>query len=371
MFRRRAAPWSIVWVLVAGLPGSVTAEAHSPPPAQKELVTPGAGWVSLPPGPVATVLATLEADVAPLPLGEPWPAWSDRSAAGWGGERAWRRWVELVRAEARASVPSPARRAELAVLARLQGRDGDGWAHFLACAPEPGRLVTLLALFSPGVPQESAGRTDPLPDGVVLRPALPPSEDPRAGLRHLAGLKIERREFLVGAARCSLSVSVDRDGLEVALRHLAGGPARVRVVAPVPRGIDPGLLFADWEKRPGEHGPLEFLLDSEANEHSLWLTFHPPDERWPSPRIETLTRPAPGRELRVVSPRGDEPHLRAFAEALGELLETPATLQARDAAPAQGLEPLTLRFDGGPADERKWTELIGMAEALLLRAADR
>ncbi len=338
----------------------------------QELVNPGAGLVSLPPGRVAEMLERL-GDVAPAAkerIGAPWPAWDDRSPTGWGGETAWRRWVELLRAEAVAGTSAPSRRAELACLARLQGRDGDAWGHLLACAAEPGLVAALLPHFSPGVPLALLSEAV-LPDGVVLAPALPPVDDARAGLRWLAGTKIERREFAVGEARCALAVSVDRDGLEVSVRHLSGGPARVRVQAPLPNGIEPGLLFADWEKLPGHVGPVEFQLDAESNEHSLWLTFQPPQVRWPSPPLETLRAPPPGRELWLVSPRGDEPHLRRFAEALSELLGSVARACAAGTRPAPGLEPIVLRFDPGPSGERMLVDLVGLAEALALSAPDR
>lgn len=335
----------------------------------QERVTPGAGLISLPPGRVAEMLERLGESSRPVEhssIGASWPAWDDRSPAGWGGESAWRRWIELVRAEAATRTSAPERRAELACLARLQGRDGDAWAHLLACEAEPGLVALLLPLFSPGVPRELLGREGALPEGVVLTPALPPAEDPRASLRWLAGTEIERREFAVGAARCALAVSVDRDGLEVSVRHLSGGPVRLFVRAPLPRGLEPGLLFADWEKLPGHVGPVEFRLDAEANEHSLWQTFQPPEARWPSPALETLPALAPGREIWLVSPRGDEPHLRRCAEALGELLGNVARACAAGSRPAPGLEPLVLRFDPGPASERMLVDVIGLAEAFAL-----
>jgi hypothetical protein len=92
-------------------------------PQGPELVTPGAGLVSVPPGRVAEMLERL-GDAAPVSdpgaLGEPWPAWDDRSPEAWGGEPVWRRWVELVRAESGARATTPKRRAELACLAHLQ-----------------------------------------------------------------------------------------------------------------------------------------------------------------------------------------------------------------------------------------------------------
>lgn len=340
-------------------------------PPRQDLVRPGTGSVALPPGPVAEALERLGPETTPLAPGAPWPLWSDRSSEGWGGELPWRRWVELLRAEGAPATRSPVHRAELAALARLQGRDGDAWGHFLACGAEPGLQAALLPLFAPGVPQELLGHEGPLPDGVLLSPALPPASPIQAGLRGLAGKRIERTELALGAARCLVSVSVDRDGLEVGLRWLSGGAARVRVRPPLPRGIEPGTLFVDWEKRPGERGPIEFVLDAEANEHSLWLTYHPREIGWPAPPPERLHPPEPGQEVRVLSPRGDEAHLRRFAEALGELLDRPAGLHASDERPPTGLEPLVLRFEDGPDDERKLVELMGTTEALLLAPEGR
>lgn len=325
--------------------------------------------ISAPPGRVAELLAGLAPDTHPATLAT-WPTWSDHSRAAWGGEPVWRRWVELVRAEAGAARPVPARRAELALLARMQGRDGDAWEHLLACAGDAQLVAALLPAFSPGVPVEFLGRPAPLPDGVLLTPALPPCDEARAGLRCLAGKRIEQLGFEVGAARCSLRVSVDGDGLEVSLRHLAGGPARVRVLAPVPRGIDPGLIFADWEKLPDHEGPVEFTLDAEQPEHSLWLTFHPAKESWPSPRLELLARPTAGRELVVSAPEPEE-RLARFAEALGELVQVPASLRVEGVQAGAGLEPIVLHLGSGPRSERKLLEYLGLAEAFALRAPIR
>jgi hypothetical protein len=338
------------------------------------VATPGTGLVTPPPGRVAEMLERI-GDAAPasgaLAVGAPWPAWEDRSSAGWGGEPVWRRWVELARAESEAAQSAPARRAQLALVARLQGRDGDAWEHLLACEPEPALVAALLPLFSPGVPRECLGRSEGLPDGVLLTPALPPANERRAGLRWLAGKRIEHREFGVGAARCALTVSVEPDGIEVDLRHLSGGAARVRVQAPVPRGVEAGLAFADWEKLPPGSAQAEFRLDSESSEHSLWLTFHPPEARWPSPALDALGALNPGREILLESPRGDEPELLHFAAALSELLGVAARLGARGAPARAGLEPLVLRFDPGPARERMLVDLVGLAEAFALSAPDR
>jgi len=339
--------------------------------AQDENVVPGPGTVSLPRGALALALDGVEPGTVARTGLRPWPAWSDRSVAGWGGEATWRRWVELVRAERAAARPDPARRAELARVARLQGRDGDAWQHLAATAEDPAWLVTLLPLFLPGVPENELARSGPLPDGVLLSPSLPPSDFPGAGLRQLAGTRVEALDFEVGAAHVSLALRVERDGLEVKLVHRAGGPARVRVVPPLPRGVEAGLLFADWEKQAGPHVTVEFTLTAEEPEHILWLSFHPPRDHLANPPLAQLRAPGPERTLLVLSPDGNEPQLVGFAGAMEELLGLPARVVTAAHQPAPGLEPLVLQLDSSPSGERRLVHWLGLAERHLLAPRDR
>jgi hypothetical protein len=333
-------------------------------------VRPRAGAITLPAGDVAELLELLEPPFDPVELDTSlWPDWSERSERGWGGELPWRRWVELVRKEGAAGQPDPRRRAELALLARLQGRDGDAWRHLVACREQPGLVARLLPLFVPGAPPASLSAQTPLPDGVLLRPALPPAtEDSRTSLRTLVGRVLEHDDVCVAGARLSLRLRCEPDGLEMVLRHASGPAVRVRVAPPCPPGVDPGLVFADWERLPAGQHTAEFLLEPGSEEHTLWLTFHPREQRWPQPAPERLAWPAPERTLLLRSERGDEPHLRRFAEALAELFGTPGSLVAREAAlPRLWLEPLVIELGpGGSADERKLASMISLAEGLAL-----
>jgi len=339
-----------------------------------ELVTPRGGPVSLPAGAVAELLEGVDLAAPRRAPALSWPEWSDRSPSGWGGELAWRRWVELVRAEAAAEAPVPARRAELAALARLQGRDGDAWLHLLGCASDPALVAALFPLFSPGVPLAQLAAGEPWPEGVLLRPALPPADG--SMLRDLAGRALEHRSVRIGAATLLLRTEVDGTGVAVSLTHVAGPAVRVRVAPPasaaLPAGIDPGQLFADWEKLENGDEPVELSLTSELVEHSLWLTFRPRETRWPTPRAHMLAGLQPERELVLVSARGDEPVLARFAEALSELFGIRARLTVDDRlavspAGAGSLEPLVLRLDTGAVGERKLASLIGLAESFALQ----
>jgi hypothetical protein len=337
----------------------------------EENVTPGPGTVSLPRGAVARAVDELEPGTPPRAFAFVWPAWSERSDAGWGGEVVWRRWVELLRAERAAEASAPARRAELALVARLQDRHGDAWAHFAAAAGEPGWLATLLPLLVPGVPLENAASEGALPDGVLLRPALPPSDVPGAGLRELAGKRVEALALRIGAAEARLALSVDRDGLEVKLFHVAGGAARVRIEPPLPLGVEAGVLFADWDKRPGPIAPVEFTLTAEDPEHSLWLTFHPREEHLANPPLEWVRTPRVERGIVLLSPAGTEPHLGACASALAELFEVPCVLRAEGFTPPAGLEPLVIRLGSGADGERRLAHWLGLAERHFLAGHGR
>jgi hypothetical protein len=324
--------------------------------------------IAAPPGPVATRLAELDPQSPPMQLGPVWAAWEDHSEQGWGAEEPWRRWVELLRAERVARDPS--RSAALAELALNQGRDGDAWNYWLEAARSSGWGAALLPLFIPGALEPKARGRREFSDGVLLRPALPPTADLDAGLRQMAGTALELGEFGVGAARCALRVAVNNDGLEVLVRHVAGGAARVRVAAPLPRGVEPGTLLADWERQPAGTTTAEFALDAENNEHSLWLGFRPRAVRWPSPPREQLRALAPGRRVYVVgSP--EELRLARLAEALGELLGVDARFTPALPKSAPDVEPLVLELSAGPARERKLAELIGLVEAFVLGPAGR
>ncbi len=354
-------------LLVSARPGA----AQAPP----EPVTPHEGVVTLPAGQVAELLERLEPGLLParIPDGA-WPDWSDRSGSGWGGELPWRSWVELVRAEASAERPDPARRFRLAVLARLQGRDGDAWRHLLACGADPALVAALLPIFVPGVPPASLGSSAPLPDGVLLAPALPPAtEEPRPSLRSLAGRALEHRAVRIGEARLSLRVICDSDGIEVALVHLEGGPVRVRVRPPLPEGVERGQLFVDWERRNESAFPVELALGPKESEHTLWLTFHRREERWPAPLPEALPGLAPARVVIIRSPRGDEAHLARFAEALSELFGLRSELAPSGRPPGELLlEPIELDLDPEKAgSERKLAGMIGLSESLALARARR
>lgn len=337
--------------------------------------------VELPPGRIATLFQTarrLAAPAAPPPVA--WPAWSDTGPSGWGGPEPWRRWVELLRAEAHAETPDPERRAALALLAIVQGRSAEAWVHLETLGPSPLAEAVLPALM-PGAPQRRLASTEPLPSGVRLTPGLPPPHDAflEQGavdrIEALLGRTMRVPSLVVGETRLEMRVIVEGDGVQVDLVHLEGPAVSVELVLPVPGGVELGDVYANWEKIGRGPFPIAVDVRPEPRRSTVWGRFRPRSERWPAP--PPGERPAVGRgEILIVVPRErlGEPRLQRLGEALGELfgratrLTTPA-----DARAARFFEPTAIHLGPLPttdasslsalAHDRKLLGLLRMVEA--------
>jgi len=313
---------------------------------------------------------------------ETWPDW-DGEAWRRSGETAtdpaddpWARWVATVRAEAGAS--EPARRASLALLAAAQSRQRDAWAHFAALDGAASR-ARVMPCFFPGVPADhpvlAGGRPGPLADGARLRPLLPPPD----ARDRLAG-ELELEDFAAGDARVTLRLSAQPDGVQIDLRHVAGGRATLVVVLPARRGWERSELHVDWERQdPAAAAARELALTVSADEpeRTIWMRERPLPpgaplvlpERLPSAFVEAgLLLVAPPEERRAAGLRG----------ALEELLGIPCELVAPGTPPAASgpFERHVLRLaPPGPLGPRTpgadgYCELGGLvarAEAFALR----
>ena len=361
-------------------------------------------WV-LPEGPIAELFqrveetgsSELEASLEELGL-DPWPiwpAWSDRGPTGWGSEAPWRRWVELLRAESaaqnnahrEADAPTLAgadperarRRAELALLARAQGRDPDAWRHLLATRDDPRYAARLEPVFLMGAPPSSLARPkEPLEPGVLLSPPLPPAtDDPRGRLRNLVGRTFEHRAVRIGETVAGLRVVVEGDGIQVDLRHRSGPAVEVRVAPPVPPGVEIGLLYADWMRLDDPLAPVPFTLSTEEPEHTVWGRFRPRSERWPAPLAPRDFQVRRGRgvvvEVANLAVESDEPFYQRLSQALGELFGVPSQLQRRGTHSVEEtfFEPTVLRLEGSAAGERKLLAMLSLIENYALAGGAR
>ncbi len=329
--------------------------------------------IVLPPGPMATLVARLEArafdPVAPPPA---WPAWETAGEDdGWANERPWREWVELLRAEAAAAdddVGRPLRRARLALLAKLQGRGADAWDHLLECGEHPLTAAVLPALL-PGVPIELLGAAGPLPPGVTLSPAVPPlTTDSRGNRRALGGRSMEHREVRIGDALMTLVVLIEGDGVQIDVIPRGGPAVDLRVLPPVPAGVDIGLLYSDWEKVATERAVVPFRLEPDMERFTIWARFLGRRDRWPSAGRALPSRVRMENELEVVVPpeRANDARLARFAEALAELFDRPCTLRTTlDPPRATLLEPIAIHLGADDASG-KLLGLLSMIEASVL-----
>lgn len=330
--------------------------------------------VQLPPGAAADAWAVIGAERAPggpLVL-EPWPPWQapeDGARDPWSSGPPWRRWVELVRAEA-AGPPAPARRAALALLARTQGRDADAWAHWSSLAADPALAAALLPAFLPGVPPGTDLAA--LAPGVLLAPSLPP---PRAELAPqvltLGGWSMELAPLRIGATEVRLRVALEADGVEVDLVHLAGPPVHARVLPPLPAGAELTAVYVDWIRRETPAGAHEVHVTPEDPEHALWARFRPGQPGWPEV-LPDAGAAFPGRAgfAFVLDPDlgATTERCLCLGEALAELFEVPcAFLEPGDGPPALAAgaaaagEPLVLSF-AGPGAGEKLCAMVGLAE---------
>ena len=373
--------------LVAGLPWLLLAQDE---PRDDRIV--------LPLGPMADLLARLEQrGFEPVPPPRGWPAWfdapdssdatGDDRAAGpsWNDELPWREWVELLRAESSAPANDPERaerRARLALLAKTQGRGSDAWRHLLRCGEDPIVDAVLPALL-PGVPLELLGQPGPLPPGVLLTPAVPPAtEDEHGRLNVLAGRSMEHRDVRIGDTIAKLVVLIEGDGVQVDVIHTSGPPVDVRVLPPLPAGVEIGLLYSDWEKVATERATVALHLHPDEPRHSLWGRFRGRRDRWPSPRAGALRDskapgatgpnpdlPVPDLEVVVPPALAGDARLARFSEALSELFERPCTLRTTRAPRKTSLlEPISIHLGDGSDWERKLLGLISMIEATVLRS---
>ncbi|MCA8979845.1 MAG: hypothetical protein KDC14_07450, partial [Planctomycetes bacterium] len=93
-------------------------------------------------------------------------------------DAVWSSWAGWLGAAAHADRVDPARRAGLCRVACLQARWEDAWRHFERLGGHPDWQAAVAPWLMPGAPLEIAagpgGRAIAIPDGLLLRPALPP-----------------------------------------------------------------------------------------------------------------------------------------------------------------------------------------------------
>jgi hypothetical protein len=268
------------WILVASLVLAADFAREREDPA----------WIDLPPGRTAAAVAKIASSQTPKPP----PA--DLGRAGqvpavprgpWSAS-TWESFGTAIAAE-NAAPGNAERRARLALLALEQRRFEDAWNHLAATSADPAWTAAILPRFIPGVPAgtnvRDGGRATPLPDGVVLAPSLPPAS---AGA--VRG-RIDRRamslsDLEIGAARVTLRVAVEAEGVQIDVKHVSGGTAKLAIVIPEPREIPFGNEYVDWYRQDDMHVAHAIVVKPGDEEHTLYGRFEPRD------RILPMTMPA-------------------------------------------------------------------------------
>lgn len=318
--------------------------------------------VELPEGPARAVVEAARATGAdPAPLeARSWPASLD--AAGWSEPGPWLAWAELVRSERDAPEPDPERRAGLALLAARQGRHADAWSHFEACAGEPSVALALLPHLFPGIPGE-LDPTGPLPDGVVLRPLLPPAPHSlRTG--ELVPARMEARELVVGDAVVTLSLELARDGVQIDVEHVSGGPATLTLFLPEPADYRIRVDYLDWERREEPGVPHEIELRPGLEPSSSWGRFAPRRRTTPGSAETLRLGPIASRGIAIEAAADRRGLAEGFAGALGALFELDARVGADSATGFS--EPIVLRLGEGAAGLESLATWISWSERLAL-----
>ena len=341
--------------------------------------------VTLPAGPAARAFAGVGAGTAAMDL--PTEQASAVDFAAWDRPEAWQAWADAVRAETGTSQPDAQRRASLARAALSQGRWDDAWDHFAATGGSPGICAALLPQFLPGVQtaQPSAagvalpegrfamglgGQVRALPDGVLLRPAIPPPSVPAAQVP-LGRTWIDRREMRleelhVGTATVSMRVALESDGIQIEFVHRAGGSARVRVLLPELADFEVRVAYIDWMRQDDVGEVLEVAIAPGDDAHTLFGRFKPRSVAWPTNLPQNSPRAIADMGLRFEFPEQmpDASVFRAAGPAFARVLGVEVNCGNR-----AGPEFSGVRIDlSDPAvARRKFLGMVTLAERFALR----
>lgn len=286
--------------------------------------------------------------------------------------RTWEAWGEWLGRAAADPEDAPAR-AGLCLLALRAGRWEDAWRQVERLGAAPSMLAALLPHLAPGVPLEHAagpgGAPPALPDGVLLRPALPP-ELPPGGFASTGPRRLLARAFRVGAALLELELALEPSGVQVDVRHLAGGPARLFVELPEPWDAAIRIQYVDWFRQDDPRAPLAVELGPGSEPVTLYGRFLARELPLPAaPRGELPRTIREGGLWIELDPARCEPGPpRAAALALGRALGVPAGLRAPGDPPPPGpFAGVVLHYASALEGARLLERVASTAEAFLLR----
>lgn len=336
--------------------------------------------LSLPDGPAARAWAGVGPATEPRPLADTFVAeraWlleplPDAGSAALGA-RMWEAWGRWLGEAANAGGEAPVARTGLALIALRSERWADAWREVAALAGHPECVAALMPHLLPGAPldgpADAGGFPAPLPEGVLLRPALPPAleSEPSYGI---APRRARVSGFRIGEALLELEVTVEPAGVQVDLRHLGGGPARLAVLLPEPSDQEIRVEYIDWFRQDDRHAPLAVELVPGGEPRTLFGRFLPREPDLPAPPPQdALPRTIELGGLWIeVGPQVQDAALpRAAVEALGRVLGVPAGLCAPlDPPPRGAYAGVILRYSDAAQGELLLRRVASAAEKFLL-----
>jgi hypothetical protein len=302
-----------------------------------------------------------------------------RAATPWLAERrpapesVWTSWAAWVGAEAAAGKVDPARRAGLCFIACTQSRWEDAWRHFERLGGHPRWQAAVAPWLLPGAPLEidagPGGLAMPIPDGLLLRPALPPAprveESGRLAPRvaHLDGLQI-------GEAVCDLVLEVEAGGVTLEVFHRSGGSGTLLVDLPLPPDAEVFVDYVDWDRQDVQGLPLELLIEPREEEYTIYRRFKFARSEFPaSPSAGVLPAAIRLHGLDfLVADAAQLAEVRTLGEACAALLELP--VRVRLAADVDEVSGTAVHFAAGAATTVQSARIASALEAFLLEPQD-
>jgi len=319
------------------------------------------------PGPLAAALGAVAEVVEPPALAiAPWPRAPDGAAFAPEEWRAadWQRLGALYKA-ASAEPAAAAIRAELALAALASGRTEDAWRH--GAKLPPSGLAAILPHFLPGAAAAAGpgGVARALPEGVVLRPALPPPTG-QGGSPERA--RVELVGFEIADATVAVVVTVEGDGVELEFRHLGGPPVSFSAVVPCPPRLVMTVEYADWERQEGVGLARPLRLEPGSAPLRLWGRFERRRPAWPGHLPHPLPAQLAAYGLAFHLPEGSDWEAGHGLAGLAQLIGRTTGLPVSQAGPREdgATWPIGIHLVGEVARAEKVADLLGQLERFLL-----
>jgi hypothetical protein len=314
--------------------------------------------IELPAGKAAEATARIPAGTAAAAL----PAVAEDA---WTKPATWKRYGELLAAEASSPAPDPGRRAELALLALAQRRYEDAWARYAECASSPATLAALLPRFLPG---RTAGPS-------VFAPALPPIrvdvQAPPRGYVQRRAMRIG--DLAVGGAVVAMRVSVEAEGVEIDVEHVSGPAVKLSIRIPEDPEFGFSDEYVDWYRQEARGIPHEVEVKPGDEAHTLYARFEPRRPEWPTREPELVPAQLENGMIRLFG--GSSADERKLGDAVAAFLSSSPLRISAEAVDSKtsGTEPFGVAIDLSRAGERprKLAWIAGSVERRLLSPDSR